>query len=193
MKNKIMNIFISTIVMLWALTGSAAAHELQANRATLVLRDRQHLSLTFFVDYARVLHQVLAPQQSFQDFALMYSAMKPAEFQAQLQGAQRKLQSSTAITLHSGKAAVLTQWVWPGATAAQNLLQQRAMQAVVAPTDHAHVVPTEIRAEAKSGSVSDFTSITLQLPTEFQQVLVVSYQPKQIWVKPGALSSTINF
>ena len=75
----------------------------------------------------------------------------------------------------------------------QNLLQQRAMQAVVAPTDHAHAVPTEIRAEAKSSNAADFTSVTLKLPAQFQQVLVVSYQPKQVWLKPHTLSPAISF
>ena len=102
---------ISLACILWAMLNSAGAHELLSNRATLVLRDDQHLSLAFFVDYTDVLHKVLAPQQSFEQFVLMYSAMKPQAFQAQLLNAQRKLQTSTAVLLQGGKAATLTQWV----------------------------------------------------------------------------------
>ena len=172
---------------------SALAHELDSNSARLVLRDRLHLSITFFVDYPGVLHQVLAPQRSVQEFVLMYAAMKPLEFKTQLIEAQRKLQSNTALTLHSGKSAMLTQWIWPEVAVVQNLLQQRAMQAVVAPGDHAHAVSTEIRAEAKSNNATDFTSVTLKLPAQFQQVLVVSYQPKQVWLKPHIPSPVISF
>ena len=75
------------------------AHELQANRASLVLRDSQHLSVTFYLDYVGVLHQVLAPQRSLQDFVLAYSAMPPQAFNAQLLAAQTKLQSNTSLTL----------------------------------------------------------------------------------------------
>lgn len=184
---------LSAILVLWALATSAVAHELPSNRATLVLRDGQHLALTFFVDYVSVLHQVLAPKRSMQEFVLMYSAMKPQEFQAELLAAQGKLQSSTGLALASGKSAALTRWVWPQAPAAQNLLQQHAMQSVIAPADHSHAVQTEIRAETRSADPGDFTSVMLQLPAEFQQVLVVSYQPKQVFMKPGTPSPAIRF
>ncbi len=191
-----MKIQFAAFLLACVLTSNAVAHELESNRATLVLRDRQHLTLTFFVDYARVLHQVLAPQRPLNDFVMTYSAMKPQEFQSQLQEAQRMLQSGITVTLHNGKTAALTQWAWPQAKAVQAALQQRTMQAVVAPADHAHAATMEIRAQASSSSSassSDFTTIKLQLPPQFQQVLVVSYQPKQVWIKPGAPPAAIAF
>jgi hypothetical protein len=188
-----MKIPIAASLLAWVLASSAAAHELESNRATLVLRDSQHLSLTFFLDYPRVLHQVLAPQQPLKEFVLMYSAMNPAQLQSQLLEAQRKLQSGIAVTLHNGKAVALTHWVWPEARAVQTVLQQRAMQAVVAPADHAHAATMEVRAQASVSNNKNFTTITLQLPPQFQQVLVVSYQPKQVLMKPGIPSPAIAF
>ena len=95
--------------LLWAaLSGHVLAHELQASRATLVLRDNQHLAITFFVDYPAVLHQALAPQMLFHEFALQHSAMPTPIFAAQVLLAQRKLQSGTRLMLRSGKAAPLT-------------------------------------------------------------------------------------
>ena len=188
-----MKTYILLIALLCALAQSAAAHELQDNRATLVLRDHQHLALTLFVDYPKVLHQVLAPQTSLQEFVMLHAAMKPQEFQAQLLVAQRKLQGGTSVVLGSGKTAVLAQWVWPSSTPVHKLLQQRAMQAIVAPNDHAHAVPMEIRAETKSNNASDFSSVILQLPPALQQVLVVSYQPKQVWLKANTPSPRISF
>jgi hypothetical protein len=180
-------------LLMWTLASSAVAHELESNRATLVLRDSQHLSLTFFVDYPGVLHQVLAPQRPLKEFVLTYSAMKHQEFQSQLLGAQRKLQSAIGVTLHNGRPAALTRWVWPQAKAVQAALQQRAMQSVVAPAEHPHEAQMEITAQASSSGTSDFNSITMQLPPQFQQVLVVSYQPKQVWIKPGTPSPAIAF
>ena len=177
----------------WALSTGALAHELQANRATLVLRERQHLSVTFFVNYTAVLHQVLAPKQAFTEFVLMYSSLPPQEFQVRLLGAQQQLQDRTVVVMASGRTIALTHWVWPEATAVQNLVQQRAMQAVVAPGDHAHEVQTEIRAEAKASNDRELGSVTLRLPPELQQVLVVSYQPRQVWVQPGTPSPEIRF
>ena len=188
-----MKIFISTLLIVCAWAHNAQAHELESNRATLVLRDAQHVSLTFFVDYPAVLHQVLAPNRTAQEFMLMVAAMKPEEFQAQLQEAQRKLQSSTILKTHKGKPAELINWSWPKAAAVQSQLQQRAMQSVVAASDHSHMVPTEIRAEAKSDHPADFTSVTLRPAAQFKQVLVVSYRPKQVWVNPGMPSPSIKF
>ena len=184
---------IPSACLLWAMLTSVSAHELQSNRATLVLRDDQYLTLSLFVDYTGVLHKVLAPQQPLEAFVLMYAAMTLQAFQAQLLSAQRKLQGSTAVVLHDGKAASLTQWVWPDVAAVQKLLQQRAMQLVVAPADHSHVAQTEIRAETTSASEGDFNSVTLQLPAELQDVLVVSYKPKQVWASPGKASPTVRF
>ena len=185
---------LSALLLVFTASTSALAHELQASRATLVLRDKQHLSLTFFVDYSSVLHQVIAPQRSYQEFVMMYAAMKPQELQGQLLAAQNKLKSNIAIVLKNGKTVALSQWLWPELATVQTLLQQRAMQAVVAPAgDHTHAAPTEIRAEATATDPQDFTSVTLKLPPEFQQVLLVSYQPKQVWVKLKAASPVINF
>lgn len=181
------------LVLVGLLAISAEAHELQDNRATLVLRDRQHLALTLLVDYPKVLHQVLAPQSTAQEFLVTHSAMKPQEFEALLLAAQRKLQSSTSIVMRSGKTAALVGWVWPDAASVQKLLQQRTMQAVVAPNEHVHAMPMEIRAEAKSSHASDFKSVSLQLPAALQHVLVVSYQPRQVWLKPNTPSPVISF
>jgi hypothetical protein len=183
-------IYLSILSLAWLLTQAAVAHELQDNRATLVLRDRQHLALTLFVDYPKVLHQVLAPQSSMQEFVMLHSAMQLPEFQTQLLVAQRKLQGATSVVLSSGKTVAFTQWVWPEAGSVQKL---RAMQAIVAPKDHAHMVPMEIRAETTSSNANDFKSVRLQLPSALQQVLVVSYQPQQVWLKPNATSPVINF
>jgi hypothetical protein len=198
-----MNKIIVTTLMVCALSGGVKAHELQENRATLVLRDRQHVSLAFFVDYVNVLHQTLAPQRPLQDFVLMYSAMQPEVLKPHLQDAQRKLQGGISLTLTTGKKATLTHWIWPNHERVQKVLQAHAMEAVVASAGlahkHAHAGADDnddqvkVRAEAKSSNADDFTSVTLQLPPQFQNVLVVSYQPKQVWVKPGKPSPVIRF
>jgi hypothetical protein len=173
--------------------GAILAHEIESNRATLVLRDRQHLSMTLYLDLVAVLHLTLAPKETQASFLLKYAAMAPDEFQKNLLLAQKKLQGNTFVSLPSGKKLSLTQWVWPDRASLQALFQQKAMQAVVAPSDHAHVLPSEVRAEAKSTSSEDFSAVKLQFPSEFQQVLVVYYQPRQIWVKPDQASAPIRF
>jgi hypothetical protein len=184
---------IAALASTICLSNVANAHELSSNRATLVLRNKQHLTITFFVDYAKVLHQALAPKKPLQEFLAQAAATPEKEFKSQLAIAQEKLQARINVTLASGKAATLTQWTWPNSKFVHSLLQQRAMQAIVAPKDHAHGTPLEIRAEANSANSKDFRSIKLNLPAEFQQVLVVAYSPKQVWMKPNEASPAITF
>lgn len=186
--------FIGLVIALTlGLWGNALAHELQASRATLVLRDSQHLALTFFIDYPAVLHLTLAPQMLFHEFALQHAAMPPQLFAAQLLPAQRKLQGNTRLASKNGKTLGLTSWAWPDATTTQKALQQRAIEAVVGTGEHTHSAPMEIRAEAQSNNAKDFALITLQLPPEFKQTLVVSYQPRQVWAEPGKASPGVRF
>ena len=188
-----MTIWTAGLVLLSMFGSTAQAHELQDSRATLVLRDNQHIAVTFFVDYGAVLHQALAPHMLFHEFALQHSAMPSPVFAAQLLAAQRKLERATKLVLRSGKTAPLTLWAWPEAAAVQKALQQRAIQAVIGAKDHPHTAQSEIRAEAQSNNPHDMTNVTLQLPPEFKKTLVVSYQPKQVWVEPGKMSASIRF
>jgi hypothetical protein len=178
-------------VALACVCGVGAAHELPANRLTLVQRDPGHVSLAFFIDYAQVLHRVLAPRLDFREFALMHAAMEPGAWAQALQRAQSRLESGTRITTANGQRLPITRWHWPDANRSQALLREHAMRMVVAPGDHEHEAPTEILAELVARS--PIGQLTLKLPDELQAVLVVSYRPVQAWAKPGAPALTVTF
>jgi len=136
---------------------------------TLVMRDTHHVTLTHHMDYVEALHQALAPQRPAAEFVLMLAAMPAREFQKEQ-------------------------------APAQALLQQRAMQAVVGAGEHSHeasndagpgAAPFEIRAEATSARRIE--SVAARLPVEFGNVLLVSYQPKQAWVKRGSAGTLVTF
>jgi hypothetical protein len=181
------------LVAAWSclLFAAATAHELPANRLTLVLRDETHLSLSYRVDYTAALHQALAPKRALQEFVVMYSAMKPADFQQELVRAQAKFSSGTRLVLPTGQSLPITRWYWPEPTRVQAHLQARAMQALVGAGDHAHEASLEIGADA--AAPRHITSVALRLPEEFGKVMVVSYQPRQAWVEPRAAANLIRF
>ena len=211
---------LAALWMVSASTTNAQAHELPANRLTLVLRDTHHITLTYHLDYlayVQALHQALAPQRAAAEFVLMLAAMPAPEFQKEQARAHAKFSKSTQLNLQSGEALMLTNWQWPSAVRAHALMQQRAMQAVVGGgrgggggggggggSDHAHGAtneaahdaspgnaPFEIRAEATSTRRID--AVNARLPDEFGNVLVVSYQPKQAWLKRGSAATAIKF
>jgi len=175
------------------MVSSATAHELQENRATLVLRDKTHISVTLYIAYSDALYQTLMPQRPFASFLLIYSAMKPEDLQKELLRAQTRFQSETRIYLSPGpgREVPLTNWVWPDVKQVQTMLQQRIMAAMVDPNGHAHDTPIEIRADANAPH--EITAVMVKFPEEFQKVLVVSYHPNQVWADSKALSPEIKF
>ena len=147
----------------------------------LVLRERGHISVTLYIGYTEALHQALAPQRPYAAFLLVYSAMKPEDLQKELIRAQARFQSGTRMYASTGKETPLTNWTWPNAKQVQSMLQQHIMQATVDPGGHYHEPPVEIHADANS--TQEITSLKVQFPEEFREVLVVSFRPNQVWVE----------
>lgn len=188
------NLKRAAFAVLFICAASALAHELPANRATLILRDGPHLSLTLFINYPQALHQALAPQQPLSAFVLPYSSMSTPELAQILLGVHAKFEADTRLVLANGHTAPVTHWRWPAVAQIQQQLQQRAMQMLVAPGTHPEdEEPLEIRAEVSGQSRAALAKLKLRLPAAFQDVLVVSYAPKQVWVKPQTLSPEIRF
>ncbi|MFM2125920.1 MAG: hypothetical protein RL328_2371 [Acidobacteriota bacterium] len=168
-----------------------SAHDLEENRATLVMRDRTHLSVTLYLNYSEVLHKVLLPNREFGVFLLTYSAMKLEDLQRELQKAQIKLEEGVEIVPKSptGSKLKLSGWKWPDAKQVQSMLQHQVMQAMI--DGHVHEPPTEIAADAIAQYA--ISSITVRFPEEFRKVLVVSYRPNQVWVEGKQPSTSITF
>ena len=192
-------------LLLMAIVGGAIApvvkaHELPVNRATLVLRDERHVSLSLFIDYVEALHASLAPERPMPAFLAEMSAIKPAELQTRLLRTQQQWTRQIALSaVDPGRASAgraltplsLRNWVWPDAARVQRLLQERLMQGLVAPAGHGHDEPMEIRAE--STALRSVSEARLTLPKAFGRVLVVWYRPRQVWVDPGMVSGPLRF
>jgi hypothetical protein len=178
-------------LLLWLATSTAPAHELSENRATLVLREDTHLTLTLYVAYPEMLARVLAPGKPLGPFLLEYSAMDAAAFARELIRAQSRLQGAPRVVSDDGRTLALERWQWPEPAAAQAALRERVMQQAVGAGSDAHGEPLEIRAEAVAARA--IRSISVQFPPELQRVLVVAYRPTQAWVDAGARSPAIAF
>jgi hypothetical protein len=173
------------------LTPPANAHELMVNRATIVLRDDTHITLTLYIAYADALHAALAPQRTTAEFLTMYSAMNLQALQKELTRAQAQFQAGTKVYLASGQPLHVTNWLWPDPRQVQAMMQQRIMQAMVDPAGHAHDEPLEIHADVNS--TQKIIGLRVQFPAEFQKVLTVWYRPTQTWVDPNTWSPALRF
>jgi hypothetical protein len=169
----------------------ARAHELPGNRLTLVLRNGNHVALSFLIDYPDALHRTLAPDRPFAEFALAASTLPAAELAALLQRAHARLQADTRLTLPDDSMLAITGWQWPDAARARSLLQQRVMAAVVAPREHTHEPPVEIRADAMARQ--PLRGLSVRLPAPLQRVLVVWSRPEQQWLDPDGAPLRLRF
>lgn len=182
---------LTMALSLLLLVPSAVAHEIQDNRAKLVMYDDAHIAITLYIAYSDALHLALAPQRTMAEFLTMYSAMNPEQLQKELLKAQAKFQAETKLYLETGTELPITNWQWPDAKQVQAMMQQRIMQAMVDPAGHAHDEPLEIDAGANARQ--NITAVRMQFPEEFQSVLVVSYRTRQVWVQPKLWSPPIKF
>ncbi len=183
--------FLAAVVSCCAMLTGALAHELQANRLTLVVRDDTHVSVTCFLNYTEALHRALAPKQTLQEFVLRSAALSPSDFQKELIRAQAIFSSGFKLTMPKNNILTVNNWRWPDAQRVQADVQERAMQAVVGEGEHPAHGSFEVRAEATASR--PITSVGMRMPPEFGKVLVVSYKPRQTWVAPQAGVVQIQF
>lgn len=177
---------LAAIAILLAITPQAGAHELMDNRATLILRDQNHVSLTLYIDLMEAVRKTVAPNAKPAEFVVAYSAMPPEEFKAALVSAEKKMEERISLVDADGGPLTLRNWVWPEPAAAQATLREMAMRAIVSPGEHAHPPPAEIRAEAQSNQ--KITTLRALFPTELGELLVVSYQPRQTRARPKTVT-----
>ena len=183
----------------WAATAAALllaphapkAHELEANRLMLVMRDPQHISLTFYLQLSDVLHKSQAPHLPLSQFLVTYSAMEPKAFQHAWGLTVDHLQRQTQLVTAKGQVVPLTQWVWPNAVKVQNSLRERTMQAMVAPNEHSHEAVQEIQVQATSAE--NLRRVRVRLAPSLHPILVVSYKPEQTWIQATTPSAEIQF
>ena len=90
-----------TALLLMALPISVSAHDVVANRLTLVQREANHVSMTLVIDYVTTIRAVAAPAASYKEFAIACSGMADAQLQRTLSQAHATLEQG--IVLHDAQ------------------------------------------------------------------------------------------
>lgn len=168
---------LSACVALLTSVGTVAAHELPENRATVVLRDKNHVSITLRIDLVSAMQRALAGKQPLPEFILTHGAMSGADFRRVYDLARGRFERDTQLTLPSAPTPLAATWRWPDAASLHALLREQAMRQVTDPAVHAHGDAVEISLDARAER--DISAINLKLPVAWQPVVVVSYRPTQ--------------
>ncbi len=186
--------FVRTlVVVLVTVLGAsvACAHELENNRATLVLRDRAHLSLTLHVRYSDAIRRVMAPDRSLGEFLLVCAVMKPDDLRTQLRRVQETLGSGTRLTVNGKHEVPMGNWTWPDAARVQDSCRRQVMEATVEGAAHYHEEPVEIRADLTYDGKIETAAV--RFADELGRVLLVWYRANQTWLVARRLSPPLRF
>jgi hypothetical protein len=161
----------------------AFSHELQDNRAVLVQREPNHITLTMYVDYLSAMAQELSAKAGPDQFVMMSATLSPDTFQRLSTQAQSKFEAGIVLKPVKGAPMKFQNWHWPDPQKLQQEARTQIMQAITQGQDHPHSSLIEVTAEFFSPN--PMSQVSIQFPASFGKVLLVSYRPNQRWVEPG--------
>lgn len=167
-----------------------AAHELESDRLTLVLRQDRLIEFTWRGDLPAALHRMLSPQEPYAEFLTRLAASPPPEVNRLIGQARQQWAREWVLTADPPIKGQWQRWDWPNAkqvqAAAQALLMQRLSGA------HEHPAGMGVQAQwlAASGVVQ---SIKVQVPPALRPLTVVSYRTRQSLVSGSEESVQIGF
>lgn len=166
---------LAIVIALLAISSGLSAHELQADRLTIVQRAPNHFSLTFLIDESTLLRRTLSPQATEEEFILSLAAMPEDRFSALVKQARSRFESELSIVSTDNRKMTLAAWSWPKPSRLQSEARTRAAQLIVGDAAHVHHQAAEIRVDAVS--VAPIQRIQLKLPVALPELNVVSYRP----------------
>ena len=175
---------------------AASAHEIDGPRATVVMRDGGHVSMTMYVDGADLLRVSGSKGESPAAALARLAAMEPAAFARAWAQAQAQVQAGTRLQQAPGVPIALSHWSWPGAAQVQAALRQAVMRGLAhgSGTQGAHPEPVALlQARAEAVLPAAAHGLRVQFPAWLGEVTVVSYRPGQQEVDAGRWSAPLQF
>jgi len=183
--------FVFIILNMVLFVREAQSHELQENRASLVLRNERQISVTFYLNLTELLHKTLMPKQDRFEHTAKLAAMNEADFSKQYGDVKKLIESSVLFNAAPGKKINVREWQWPEPKVAQKNIRELTMQSVVSSGQHFHENPIEVRLQIQSDESMD--PLMLELPDAIKPMTLVASRPKQTRFDLSARKITINF
>jgi hypothetical protein len=172
-------IFLALVGVFLLFLRGLQAHEINSNKLTLIMREKNHISLVFQINLIKAMNQVIAPQTGNGDFVLGLSGADPKIFQKAYDKTKTKIFNGIQITTKDQSKLVVKDWKWPDAKTIQNQFQSQIMEIMTGTHDHTKEPLVEINAELVSKL--DLSEIKIQVLPEIQPILFISYKPSLLW------------
>ena len=175
LKKNILFTFLSLNVII--LPTNSLSHELQENRASIVLRNDRQISIAFYLYISEVLNKVLMAKQDHFEHNAQLASMNENDFLKQYEITKKIIEAAVVFKTISGKQIDTNQWQWPGHKEVQKHIRELTMQSVVGSSHHVHENPIEVRVQMQSNE--PVVSLLLELPEALKPITIVSSRPKQ--------------
>lgn len=168
------------------------AHELETDLLTVVLRDGNHLSMTFRVDELGLMHRMLSPRSSDAEFLLPLSAMDEETFAIVVKNFRKRFEREVQVRDATQRPVSLTVWHWPDIAESRKNVRQLTMQRLVGDIPHEHLPPAVISVDGLSRT--EVTQLNVSLPSALDGLTVVHYRPSQrTWQSATRSSLDLQF
>ena len=164
----------------------AWAHELEADRLTLVQRQDRLVEATWRIDLPASLHRMFASQEPYAEFLLRLGAGPPDEARQLLEKARQRWSAEIAFSTSDGAKGAWQRWDWPDAGALKAAAQERLMQRLAG--GHDHPDPLTIQAQWLA-ETTPLTTLKVSVPPALRPLVIVSYRPRQSFM--GANDPTV--
>lgn len=168
-----------SICLAGCLSSVAAAHDLEANRVSVVLRDNIHLSLQFRINYLNFLRQAYAPNVNEKQALIELASMTDQAFDVLYLQSQKLFIQQTILSAGTDSPLQLSHWRWPKAALIQQSIRELSAQMIVSPQEHIHYDFIEVQADAIA--MKEVNQCHLKLAPSLGNVLVIHYRAQQQW------------
>lgn len=175
-------------IALWS--PQVAAHELESDRLTLVLRQDRLIEFTWRGDLLAALHRMMSPEEPYAEYLTRLAASSPLEVDRLLEQALQRWAREWVLTLEPSGKGQWQRWNWPRAKQVQAAAQSQLMQRVTGA--HEHPQPQSVTAQwlAATGPVQ---SLKVSVPPALRPLTVVSYRPRQSLVNVKDATVSVGF
>lgn len=178
------------ILVVLLLQSRIYSHDINSNKISLIMREKNHVSLIMNLNLLKVMNQILSPQTKYGDFIITFSNMDSKNFHREYEKTKTKIISGIIITSREQGRLSFRDWKWPDLKVVQNQFQVYVMELVTGSHDHNKEPIVEITAEIIDKS--DKTKIQIQVLKEIHPILLISYKPTTIWIEESK-NIDINF
>jgi len=152
-------------------------HEIESDRLTIVMRESQHLSLTFRIDEVALMGRLLAPTAAPTEFVLSMAAMSDPSFAKAVNQARRAFEAQIKLTDQTGSPLQVRQWRWASQDLLRAELRERVMESIASGGNAGHHAVSEIKADAVG--TNPISSVNVGLPESITGIVVIAYRPMQ--------------